>query len=117
MSILTHATTSAAISYTVGSDSVTMTFLDGSGRVITYPTSKPRGRYLAGLAARKGSTKKPTTITHATTSAAFSHEVGSDSIRETWLDGSGRVFNYSTSTKRGRYLVGLTARKGFAKSK
>ena len=117
MTTITHATTSAATSYDVGSDHVTMTFLDGSGRVIVYPTSSSRGRYLAGLATRKGSTKKATTITHATTSAAFSHEVGSGSVRETWLDGSGKVINYSTKTPRGRYLAGLVARKGFAKSK
>jgi len=60
---------------------------------------------------------KTTTITHATTSAAFSYDVGSDKVRETWLDGSGRVINYSTSTPRGRYLVSLVARKGFSKTK
>ena len=58
-----------------------------------------------------------TVITHATTSAAFSYTVGSNVVRETWLDGSGKVINYSTSTPRGRYLAGLVARKGFAKSK
>ena len=58
-----------------------------------------------------------TVITHATTSAAFTYVVGSDSVRQTWLDGSGRVANYSTKTPRGRYLAGLVARKGFAKSK
>ena len=58
-----------------------------------------------------------TTITHATTSAAYTYVVGSDNVHETWLDGSGRVFNYSTNTKRGRYLVSLIARKGFAKTK
>lgn len=57
-----------------------------------------------------------TTITHATTSAAFSYVVGSNVVRETWLDGSGKVINYKTSTPRGRYLVSLVARKGFAKS-
>jgi hypothetical protein len=58
-----------------------------------------------------------TTITHATTSAAFSYTVGGATVRETWLDGSGKVINYSTSTPRGRYLVSLVARKGFSKSK
>lgn len=54
-------------------------------------------------------------LTYATTSAAFSYRVGSGIIRETWLDGSGKVFNYKVNTKRGRYLTGLVARKGFAK--
>lgn len=54
-------------------------------------------------------------LTYATTSAAFSYRVGSNTIRETWLDGSGKVFNYRADTKRGRYLTGLVARKGFAK--
>jgi len=58
-----------------------------------------------------------TTITHCTTSAAFSYVQGSDTLRETWLDGSGTVINYSTSTPRGRYLVSLVARKGFSKTK
>lgn len=58
-----------------------------------------------------------TTLTHATTSAAFSYVVGTNTVRQTWLDGSGRVINYSTKTPRGRYLVSLVARKGFAKSK
>jgi hypothetical protein len=58
-----------------------------------------------------------TTITHATTSAAFTYVQGSDTLRETWLDGSGKVINYSTSTPRGRYLVSLVARKGFSKTK
>lgn len=54
-------------------------------------------------------------LTHATTSAAFSYRVGSNVIRETWLDGSGKVFTYRVNTPRGRYLTGLVARKGFAK--
>ena len=58
-----------------------------------------------------------TTITHCTTSAAFSYTVGGTTVRETWLDGSGKVINYSTKTPRGRYLAGLVARKGFAKTK
>jgi hypothetical protein len=58
-----------------------------------------------------------TTITHATTSAAFTYVQGSNSVQQTWLDGSGRVTNYSTSTPRGRYLVSLVARKGFSKTK
>jgi len=58
-----------------------------------------------------------TTITYATTSAAYSYTVGSNVVQQTWLDGSGRVFNYASNTKRGRYLAGLVARKGFAKSK
>jgi len=58
-----------------------------------------------------------TIITHATTSAAFSYVQGSAKVQETWLDGSGKVINYSTSTPRGRYLVSLIARKGFSKSK
>jgi hypothetical protein len=57
-----------------------------------------------------------TTITHATTSAAFTYVQGSNSVRETWLDGSGKVINYPTSTSRGRYLVSLVARKGFSKT-
>jgi len=60
---------------------------------------------------------KTTTITHATTSAAFTFVVGSGNVRETFLDGSGTVINYPTTTKRGRYLAGLVARKGFAKTK
>jgi len=60
---------------------------------------------------------KTTVITHATTSAAFSYTVGSTNVRETWLDGSGKVINYSTATPRGKYLTSLVARKGFAKSK
>jgi hypothetical protein len=56
-------------------------------------------------------------LTHATQSAAFSYVVGTNNVRQTWLDGSGRVINYSTKTPRGRYLVSLVARKGFAKSK
>jgi len=58
-----------------------------------------------------------TTITHATTSAAFTYVQGSNSVQQTWLDGSGRVTNYSTKTPRGRYLVSLVARKGFSKTK
>jgi len=58
-----------------------------------------------------------TTLTHATTSSAYTFTVGSNVVQQTWLDGSGRVFNYSTSTSRGRYLAGLVARKGFAKTK
>lgn len=58
-----------------------------------------------------------TILTHATTSAAFSYVQGSNTVRETWLDGSGKVINYSTATPRGRYLVSLIARKGFSKSK
>ena len=60
---------------------------------------------------------KQTVITHATTSAAFSYTVGEPTIRETWLDGSGKVIRYNVNTPRGRYLVSLTARKGFAKTK
>lgn len=60
---------------------------------------------------------KKTVITYATTSAAFSYTVGSKTIRETWLDGSGKVIRYDVDTPRGRYLVSLAARKGFAKSK
>jgi hypothetical protein len=58
-----------------------------------------------------------TTITYATTSSAYTYTVATDVVQQTWLDGSGRVFNYSTSTARGRYLAGLVARKGFAKTK
>lgn len=58
-----------------------------------------------------------TVITHATTSAAFSYVVGSEFVTQTWLDGSGRVTTYGTDTARGRYLAGLVARKGFAKTK
>mgnify|MGYP000309345339 CR=1 FL=1 len=58
-----------------------------------------------------------TILTHATTSSAYTYTVGSDVVQQTWLDGSGRVFNYSTATPRGRYLAGLVARKGFAKTK
>jgi hypothetical protein len=56
------------------------------------------------------------TITHATTSAAFTYVIGGALIRQTWLDGSGRVTNTSVNTRRGRYLVSLIARKGFSKS-
>ena len=56
------------------------------------------------------------TITHATTSSAFSFNVGSNTVRQTWLDGTGRVTNTSVNTPRGRYLVSLIARKGFTKS-
>jgi hypothetical protein len=58
-----------------------------------------------------------TTLTHATTSSAFTFVVGSNVVRQTWLDGSGKVVNYSTKTPRGRYLASLVARKGFAKTK
>ena len=58
-----------------------------------------------------------TTLTYATTSSAYTFTVGSNVVQQTWLDGSGRVFNYSTATPRGRYLAGLVARKGFAKTK
>ena len=58
-----------------------------------------------------------TTITYATTSSAYTYTVATDVVQQTWLDGSGRVFNYSTATSRGRYLAGLVARKGFAKTK
>lgn len=58
-----------------------------------------------------------TVITYATTSSAFSYTVGSEYIRQTWLDGSGKVVRYTTKSPRGRYLVGLVARKGFAKTK
>jgi hypothetical protein len=58
-----------------------------------------------------------TTITYATTSSAYTYTVATDVVQQTWLDGSGRVFNYSTATPRGRYLAGLVARKGFAKTK
>ena len=57
-----------------------------------------------------------TTVTYAVTSSAFSFVIGSDTIRQTWLDGSGKVINIKTSTPRGRYLASLIARKGFAKS-
>jgi hypothetical protein len=58
-----------------------------------------------------------TTITYATTSSAYTYTVATDVVQQTLLDGSGRVFNYSTATPRGRYLAGLVARKGFAKTK
>jgi hypothetical protein len=58
-----------------------------------------------------------TTLTYATTSSAYTYTVATDVVQQTWLDGSGRVFNYSTATARGRYLAGLVARKGFAKTK
>lgn len=64
-----------------------------------------------------GDYRMTTILTHATTSAAFSYTVGGNSVRETWLDGSGKVINYSTKTPRGRYLASLVARKGFAKTK
>jgi len=57
-----------------------------------------------------------TILTHATTSSAFSYVVGSNIVRQTWLDGSGTVMTYLTSTPRGRYLASLVARKGFAKT-
>lgn len=57
-----------------------------------------------------------TTVTYATTSSAFSFVIGSDTVRQTWLDGSGKVINVSTKTPRGRYLASLVARKGFAKT-
>jgi len=49
-----HTTASWSLQYVVGSDFVTATWLDGSGHVINYPVSEPKGRYLAGLTARKG---------------------------------------------------------------
>jgi hypothetical protein len=52
--VLQHTTASWNLSYTVGSGWVTATWLDGSGHVINYPVSAPKGRYLAGLVARKG---------------------------------------------------------------
>lgn len=57
-----------------------------------------------------------TVLTHATTSAAFKFTVGGDRVTETWLDGSGKVINYKANTPRGRYLISLIARKGFAKT-
>ena len=57
-----------------------------------------------------------TILTHATTSSAYTYTVGSNVVQQTWLDGSGRVFNYSTSSKTGRYLAGYVARNGFAKT-
>ena len=64
-----------------------------------------------------GDYQMTTILTHATTSAAFTYVQGSNNVQETWLDGSGKVINYSTSTPRGRYLVSLVARKGFSKTK
>jgi hypothetical protein len=58
-----------------------------------------------------------TVLTHATTSAAYTYTVGSKVVQQTWLDGSGSVFNYDTSTKKGRYLAGYVARNGFGKTK
>jgi hypothetical protein len=60
---------------------------------------------------------KSTVITYATTSSAFSYTVGSKQIRQTWLDGSGKVIYCKTDSPRGRYLVSLAARKGFAKTR
>jgi len=57
-----------------------------------------------------------TMLTYTTTSAAYSFPVGGDAVRQTWLDGSGKVINYPTTTPRGRYLASLVARKGFGKS-
>jgi len=57
MTILTHATTSSAFTYIVGSDAVIQTWLDGSGRVTRTSVNTPRGRYLASLVARKGFAK------------------------------------------------------------
>ena len=56
------------------------------------------------------------TITHATTSTAFSFVIGASTVLQTWLDGTGRVTRTSVNTPRGRYLVSLIARKGFAKT-
>jgi len=56
------------------------------------------------------------TITHATTSTAFSFVIGANTVLQTWLDGTGRVTRTSVNTPRGRYLVSLIARKGFAKT-
>ena len=52
--VLQHTTASWNLSYPVNGKGVTATWLDGSGTVITYPVSAPKGRYLAGLVARKG---------------------------------------------------------------
>jgi hypothetical protein len=57
-----------------------------------------------------------TTLTYATTSSAYTYTVGTGVVQQTWLDGSGRVFNYSTSSKKGRYLAGYVARNGFGKT-
>ena len=51
---LQHTTASWNLAYRVGGNFVVATFLDGSGNVIKYPVSAPKGRYLAGLVARKG---------------------------------------------------------------
>ena len=56
-----------------------------------------------------------TKLVHATTSSAFSMFVGGNTITQTWLDGNGKVIQYSAKTPRGRYLASLIARKGFAK--
>jgi hypothetical protein len=55
--VLQHTTASWSLSYPVNGGFVTATWLDGSGHVINYPVSAPKGRYLAGLVARKGFSK------------------------------------------------------------
>lgn len=57
MTILTHATTSSAFTFIVGSDFIIQTWLDGSGRVTKTSVETSRGRYLASLIARKGFAK------------------------------------------------------------
>ena len=52
--MLQHTTASWNLAYRVNGEFVTATWLDGSGHVINYPVTEPKGRYLAGLVARKG---------------------------------------------------------------
>jgi len=54
---ITSATTSSAYTYTIGSDVVQQTWLDGSGRVFSYASNTKKGRYLIGYVARNGFAK------------------------------------------------------------
>ena len=54
-------------------------------------------------------------LTHATTSCVYTYRPSENKLYQTWLDGSGRVFNYKPNTQRGRQLIAMIARKGFAK--
>jgi hypothetical protein len=54
-------------------------------------------------------------LTHATTSCVYTYNTPSNKLYQTWLDGSGHVINYDPDSERGRKLVSMIARKGFAK--
>jgi len=54
-------------------------------------------------------------LTHATTSCVYTYNTVLETLYQTWLDGSGHVINYDPDSERGRKLISMIARKGFAK--